>query len=76
MKSLEERETLFAKEYLEIGKWLAAESDRISADLIKRGAVMGLDTNREAYKNMHKEFRHKVLALYDKYDLPNKPNLE
>ena len=76
MKSLEERETLFAKEYLEIGKWLAAESDRISTDLANRGAVMGLDTNREAYKNMHKEFRHKVLALYDKYNFSDKPNWE
>ena len=39
------------------------------------GILPGLDTNREVYEPIHEEYKRRVLALFDKYDLPGKPKL-
>ena len=74
--TLEERWCKANAEYEELKKWANAESEKITAELKRTEKYKhGLDTNHEAYAPIHEKFKRRTLALYDKYDLPNKPKL-
>lgn len=62
-------------EWHKLIEWSIKEKDKISRRLCREGTPLGLDTNREEYEPVNKEFKRRTLALYDKYDLPNKPKL-
>lgn len=63
-------------EYEELKKWANAESEKVAMKLKRTGKYKhGLDTNSEAYALVHEEYKRRTLALFDKYDLPNKPEL-
>lgn len=73
-ETLEERRKKADKEYHELLKWIVDEEKKISRDLSNSDKTRGLDTNRETYTALREEFRRRLFALYDKYNLPNKPN--
>lgn len=73
--TLEERWQKANEEYRALIKWSNDEAERISRQLESEGILQGLDTNREAYAPIHEEYKRRLLALFDKYDLPNKPKL-
>lgn len=73
--TLKERIQKANEEYQLLTKWANEESEKVSAQLKAKGMLIGLDTNREAYAPIHDEYQKRFLALYDKYDLPNKPTL-
>ena len=57
--------------------WFNKECDSLVSELKRTGKyVPGLDTNRKAFAPLKKEYIKRFLALYDKYDLPNKPKFE
>ena len=62
-------------EYRELIQWYIAEADKIYEKLKAEGARGGLDTDREAFAPLNAEYKRRLLALFDKYDLPNKPKL-
>ena len=74
--TLEERWQKANEEYKALIKAEWAEIEKVTAKLKQTGKYKhGLDTNREAYAPIHEEYKRRTLALFDKYDLPNKPNL-
>ncbi len=73
--TLEERWRKANEEYRALIKWSNDEAEKISRQLELEGAIQGLDTNREAYAPVHEEYKRRLLALFDKYELPNKPKL-
>ena len=74
--TLEERWRKADVEYHELIKSEWAEIEKVTAELKRTGKYRhGLDTNREAYAPIHEEYKRRALALFDKYDLPNKPKL-
>ena len=74
--TLQERWRKANAEYEELKKWANAESEKVTVELKRTGEYEhGLDTNREAYAPIHEEYKRRILALFDKYDLPNKPKL-
>lgn len=73
--TLEERLQKANEEYQVLTKWANEESKKAHAKLKAEGVRMGLDTNREVYAPIHEEYKRRVLNLFDKYDLPNKPTL-
>ncbi len=73
--TLEERKLAADAEYRKLIKWAIQESDKVSKRLKAEGVSQGLDTNREAYAPIHEEYKRRILELFDKYDLPNKPTL-
>ena len=73
--SLSERLRKANAEFEELKRWAINETEKIQIRLKKEGIRPGLDTNREAYAFIHEEYKRRLLALFDKYDLPNKPNL-
>ena len=75
VESLEERLQRANEEYRALIKWAIEESDKVSKKLKSEGAIQGLDTNRDVYAPVHEEYERRMLAIFDKYNLPNKPNL-
>jgi len=74
--TLEERWQKANEEYGALIKKEIEEIEKITAGLKQAGKYKyGLDTNREAYAPIHEEYKRRTLALFDKYDLPNKPKL-
>ena len=73
--TLEERKNLANAEYREIIQWAIRETEKVWEQLGEKGVLAGLDTNREVYATIHEEYKLRFLALFDKYDLPNKPKL-
>ena len=73
--TLEARLQKANEEYQLLTKWANEESEKVHAKLKTEGVLMGLDTNREAYAPIHEEYKRRVLELFDKYNLPNKPTL-
>ena len=74
--NLEERWYKANAEYEELKNWANAESEKVTMKLKQTGKYKhGLDTNSEAYAPVHEEYKRQTLALFDKYDLPNKPEL-
>ena len=72
---LEERKRRANEEFQLLLKWANEESDKVTSRLKAEGTyIEGLDTNQKAYLPVQAEFKRKVLELFDKYDLPNKPN--
>ncbi len=59
-------------EIIEVVKWLNIESKRISVELDNKfGLERKIDGNREAYKELHKEFARRMKIIGEKYkDLP------
>ena len=49
------------KELKKIAEWVNAEEDKIMAELEKEGKLTGLDTNSEAFQNIHRE-RDRLIA--------------
>ena len=73
-ENLEERKRKANDEFHKLIKWANAESDKVSEQLDKEGAIRALDTNREAYAYIQDTFRKRVKEIAEKYDLPV-PNL-
>lgn len=74
--TLEERWQKANEEYRALIKEEWAEIEKVTSELKRTGKYKpGLDTNREAYAPIHEEYKRRTLALFDKYDLPNKPKL-
>ena len=73
--SLEERWEKANVEYEELKQWAIKELKKVSDKLKSDGMPQGLDTNHEAYAPVYEEYKQRTLALFDKYDLPNKPEL-
>ncbi|MBR5912942.1 MAG: hypothetical protein IKZ58_01055 [Selenomonadaceae bacterium] len=62
------------EEFHKLIKWALDEEEKITNELVASGKyVIGLDTNRAAYEPINSELKRRVLELFDKYDLPNKP---
>ena len=74
--TLDERWQKANEEYRSLIKWSIVETEKITEQLKQTGKFQyGLDTNREAYAPIHEEYKRRILELFDKYDLPNKPTL-
>ena len=74
--TLEEHWQKANEEYRALIKAEWEEIEKVTAQLKRTSKYKpGLDTNREAYTPVHEEYKRRTLALFDKYDLPNKPNL-
>ena len=76
MNDLEARYAKANIEFLEIIKWANEEDDKVIARLEKEGKLRGLDGHVEEFAPIRKEYCQRILALFDKYDLPNKPNFD
>ena len=62
------------EEFQVLLKWANAEMEKITLKLKEENKyVTGLDTNQKAYLPVQEEFKRKTLAIFDKYNLPNKP---
>ncbi len=73
--TLEERWQKANEEYHSLIKWANAESEKIYNCLKSEGKILGLDSCPEEFTHLHEELNRRVLALFDKYDLPGKPKL-
>ena len=74
--TLEERRQKANSEYRALIKAEQEEVEKVTAELKRTGKYKYRpDTNREAYAPIHEEYKRRALALFDKYDLPNKPKL-
>ena len=75
--SLKEREKKALEEIMRLAEESNAEDDKITAELKRTGKYKyGLDGDNSAYSENLRKFKLDVLAVFDKYDLPNKPNWE
>ena len=72
-ETLQERRRKADEEYIALMRWANEEADKIYEKLKAEGAPHGLDVNREAFAPLDAEYKRRLLALFDKYDLPNKP---
>ena len=72
MDDLEERKANAMAEIKELMKWENEESDKVSERLNREGAIIGLDTNREAYAYIHETRQRRLIEIAEKYGLPHK----
>ena len=72
---LEERKRKANAEWKELIKWSVTESQKVSEQLDKEGAIRGLDTNKEAYAYIRETKKRRLKEIAEKYDLPYKVNI-
>ena len=68
--SLEERKRKATAEWKELIKWSVTESQKVSEQLDKEGAIRGLDTNKEAFAYIRETKKRRLKEIAEKYDLP------
>ena len=73
--NLEERKRKATAEWKELIKWSVTESQKVSEQLDKEGAIRGLDTNKEAYAYIRETKKRRLKEIAEKYDLPYKVNI-
>lgn len=57
----------YRKKYEEITSWFIQETDKITERLKKEKKFTGLDTNKEEYDPIHKEYSKKLKELKEEY---------
>ena len=72
IEDLEERKRLANAEWKELLNWSVAEAQKVSERLNREGAIIGLDTNREAYAYIHETRQRRLIEIAEKYGLPHK----
>lgn len=75
-KSLETRFQKADSEFYKLGKWRITETEKIIHELKSKGEVFGLDGDIEELNFIRKEYYRRILEIFDKYELPNKPNFD
>ena len=68
--NLEERKRKATAEWKELIKWSVTESQKVSEQLDKEGAIRGLDTNKEAFAYIRETKKRRLKEIAEKYDLP------
>ena len=58
----------YKKKYEEITNWFIEETDKITEKLKKRKKIIGLDTNKEEYEPLHKEYSKRLHELKKEYE--------
>ena len=69
-ESLIEREEKAKLEIKELMRWAISEEDKVSRKLHEEGAIIALDTNREAYAYIREIEKKRLKEIAEKYDLP------
>lgn len=69
---LEERKRKATEEWRELIKWELAEEDKVTEQLRREGAVMGLDANHERYAYIRETRLRRMMEIAEKYGLPHK----
>jgi len=75
-KSLEYRIQKAEGEFHQLGEWRIAEVEKVICALESQGKFLGLDGDVKEINLIRKEYYKRVLEIFDKYDLPNRPNFD
>lgn len=70
MNDLEKRKEKANEEYRELIQWAVSESQKVSEQLDREGAVRGLDTNQERFAYIYETAKKRLKEIITKYDLP------
>ena len=73
--NLEDRKRKATAEWKELIKWAISEEDKVSRKWHEEGAIIALDTNREAYAYIREIEKKRLKEIAEKYDLPYKINI-
>lgn len=74
--TLDERYKKAEQEFKEIAEWRWSEEEKKIQRLKSEGKALGLDGCSEEFAPIRQECIRKILEIYDKYELPNKPNFD
>lgn len=72
MSDLEKRKAQADAEYQDLLHWAVEEGKKVTEDLKREGAIMGLDGHQERFAYIKETVKARIKEIVWKYDLPNK----
>lgn len=57
----------YKKKYDEITNWFIEETDKVTEKLKNENKFIGLDSNKEEYEPIHREYSKKLKELKEEY---------
>ena len=70
MNNLEQKKSEMATEIIALMDWGNSESEKVIANLKKKGTYLGLDGHREEFSYIREFERKRLAEIVKKYNLP------